>query len=151
MWPAKCSARIFELPLLIGGATTSPAHTAVKIEPNYEGPVIYVKDASRSVGVAQALIEPGTRDALVSKARKDNERRREQHSKKKRLAPQLSIGDARSTKASMRVGKLTFRRLRHSRASACIDDIDLAGAAQLHRLDAILSMPGSFTASFRTS
>ena len=85
----------FELPLLIGGATTSPAHTAVKIEPNYEGPVIYVKDASRSVGVAQALIEPGTRDALVNKARKDNERRREQHSKKKRLAPQLSINDAR--------------------------------------------------------
>ena len=85
----------FELPLLIGGATTSPAHTAVKIEPKYEGPVLYVKDASRSVGVAQALIEPGTRDALVSKARKDNARRREQHSKKKRLAPQLSITDAR--------------------------------------------------------
>jgi 5-methyltetrahydrofolate--homocysteine methyltransferase len=85
----------FELPLLIGGATTSPAHTAVKIEPKYEGPVIYVKDASRSVGVAQALIEPGTRDALVSKARKDNARRREQHSKKKRLAPQLSINEAR--------------------------------------------------------
>jgi 5-methyltetrahydrofolate--homocysteine methyltransferase len=85
----------FELPLLIGGATTSPAHTAVKIEPKYEGPVIYVKDASRSVGVAQALIEPGTRAALVDKARKDNERRREQHSKKKRLSPQLSIADAR--------------------------------------------------------
>jgi len=40
----------YKLPLLIGGATTSPAHTAVKIEPSYEGPVIYVKDASRSVG-----------------------------------------------------------------------------------------------------
>ncbi|MGI9271605.1 MAG: methionine synthase [Woeseiaceae bacterium] len=85
----------FELPLLIGGATTSPAHTAVKIEPNYEGPVLYVKDASRSVGVAQALIEPGSRTELVEKARSDNERRREQHSKKKRLAPQLSIADAR--------------------------------------------------------
>ena len=47
----------FDLPLLIGGATTSPAHTAVKIEPNYDGPVIYVKDASRSVGVAQALVQ----------------------------------------------------------------------------------------------
>ena len=55
----------FDLPLLIGGATTSPAHTAVKIEPRYEGPVIYVKDASRSVGVAQALTEPDTRAALV--------------------------------------------------------------------------------------
>ena len=52
----------FDLPLLIGGATTSPAHTAVKIEPRYEGPVIYVKDASRSVGVAQALIAEDSRD-----------------------------------------------------------------------------------------
>ena len=85
----------FELPLLIGGATTSPAHTAVKIEPKYAGPVIYVKDASRSVGVAQALVEPGTRQALVTKTRRDNERRREQHAGKKRLAPQLSIQEAR--------------------------------------------------------
>jgi 5-methyltetrahydrofolate--homocysteine methyltransferase len=85
----------FDLPLLIGGATTSPAHTAVKIEPQYDGPVIYVKDASRSVGVAQALVEPDTRTALVAKARKDNERRREQHSGKKRLAPQLTIEEAR--------------------------------------------------------
>ncbi|MDJ0941452.1 MAG: methionine synthase, partial [Woeseiaceae bacterium] len=84
-----------DLPLLIGGATTSPAHTAVKIEPNYEGPVIYVKDASRSVGVAQALVEPDTRAALVDKTRQDNARRREQHAGKKRLAPQLSLSQAR--------------------------------------------------------
>jgi len=83
------------LPLLIGGATTSPAHTAVKIEPRYEGPVIYVKDASRSVGVAQALVEPGTRDEIVAKSRKDNARRREQHANKKRLKPQLSLSKAR--------------------------------------------------------
>ena len=85
----------FELPLLIGGATTSPAHTAVKIEPRYEGPVIYVKDASRSVGVAQALVEPGTRADIVEKTRADNERRRERHASKSRLAPQLSIREAR--------------------------------------------------------
>ena len=85
----------FELPLLIGGATTSPAHTAVKIEPQYEGPVIYVKDASRSVGVAQALVEPDTRAALIEKTRRDNARRREQHSGKSRLAPQLSLDEAR--------------------------------------------------------
>ena len=88
----------YELPLLIGGATTSPAHTAVKIEPKYEGPVIYVKDASRSVGVAQALVEPGTRDALIDKARKDNARRRDQHANKKRLSPQLSLNEARARK-----------------------------------------------------
>ena len=87
-----------DLPLLIGGATTSPAHTAVKIEPCYEGPVIYVKDASRSVGVAQALVEPGTRGEIIEKTRRDNARRREQHSKKKRLAPQLSLNQARARK-----------------------------------------------------
>jgi 5-methyltetrahydrofolate--homocysteine methyltransferase len=85
----------FELPLLIGGATTSPAHTAVKIEPQYEGPVIYVKDASRSVGVAQALIETNSRAALVDKTRRDNARRREQHAGKTRLAPQISLDEAR--------------------------------------------------------
>jgi len=85
----------FKLPLLIGGATTSPAHTAVKIEPNYDGPVIYVKDASRSVGVAQALVQKDSYSALVEKTRKDNARRREQHAGKKRLKPQLSLEEAR--------------------------------------------------------
>ena len=88
----------YELPLLIGGATTSPAHTAVKIEPRYEGPVIYVKDASRAVGVAQALIQPATRSALIEKTRKDNARRRDNHANKKRLAPQLSLQQARGRK-----------------------------------------------------
>jgi 5-methyltetrahydrofolate--homocysteine methyltransferase len=86
----------YDLPLLIGGATTSPAHTAVKIEPRYEGPVIYVKDASRSVGVAQALIEPRTRDEIVEKTRRDNARRRDQHANKKRLKPQISLLQARA-------------------------------------------------------
>ncbi len=88
----------YDLPLLIGGATTSPAHTAVKIEPKYEGPVIYVKDASRSVGVAQALVEPSTREALVDKTRTDNARRRDRHANKKRLSPQLSLNEARARK-----------------------------------------------------
>ncbi len=88
----------FALPLLIGGATTSPAHTAVKIDPAYEGPVIYVKDASRSVGVSQALIEPESRDRLIAKARQDHERRRRQHAGKKRLAPQFSLAQARERK-----------------------------------------------------
>jgi len=87
-----------DLPLLIGGATTSPAHTAVKIEPRYDGPVIYVKDASRSVGVAQALCEPGTREEIVAKNRRENARRRDQHANKKRLAPQLSLQQARERK-----------------------------------------------------
>ena len=115
----------YELPLLIGGATTSPAHTAVKIEPRYEGPVIYVKDASRSVGVAQALVEPGTRDEIVAKTRKDNARRREQHANKKRLKPQLSLAQSRQRKHeidwsaySAPVPSFTGNRV--------FDDIDLA-------------------------
>ena len=87
-----------DLPLLIGGATTSPAHTAVKIEPRYEGPVIYVKDASRSVGVAQSLIGEDTRDALVKKTREENAKRRERHAGKSRLAPQLSLDAARANR-----------------------------------------------------
>ncbi len=85
----------FDLPLLIGGATTSPAHTAVKIEPRYEGPVVYVKDASRSVGVAQSLIEDSTRAAFVEKTRQEHQRRREQHAGKQRLGPQIGLVEAR--------------------------------------------------------
>ena len=88
----------YDLPLLIGGATTSPAHTAVKIEPHYDGPVIYVKDASRSVGVAQALTKPESKAVLVDKTRTENARRREQHANKKRLKPQVSLQQARVRK-----------------------------------------------------
>jgi 5-methyltetrahydrofolate--homocysteine methyltransferase len=88
----------FDLPLLIGGATTSPAHTAVKIEPKYDGPVIYVKDASRSVGIAQALTEEETRTALVHKTREENAKRRERHAGKSRLSPQVSLRAARENR-----------------------------------------------------
>jgi 5-methyltetrahydrofolate--homocysteine methyltransferase len=98
---SEMQRRDFDLPLLIGGATTSPAHTAVKIEPRYEGPVIYVKDASRSVSVAQALIDTDSRAALVDKTRRDNARRREQHAGKTRLAPQLSLAEARNRRHTM--------------------------------------------------
>ncbi len=67
----------FELPLLIGGATTSPKHTAVKIAPAYHGPVVHVKDASRSVGVVEKLSRPEQRDAFVREARAAQERERE--------------------------------------------------------------------------
>ena len=57
------------MPLLIGGATTSLAHTAVKIAPNYSGPVVYVKDASRAVGVCTNLLSDDLRDAYVAEHR----------------------------------------------------------------------------------
>jgi 5-methyltetrahydrofolate--homocysteine methyltransferase len=86
----------YKQPLLIGGATTSPAHTAVKIDPQYQGAVIYVKDASRSVGVCQQLATPGTRDAYIANIKADHERRREQHRNKSVKAPQLSLSQARA-------------------------------------------------------
>jgi 5-methyltetrahydrofolate--homocysteine methyltransferase len=86
------------VPLLIGGATTSPAHTAVKIDPQYAGPVVYVKDASRSVGVCQQLVTPETCDAYVATIKAEHGRRREQHRNKGAKAPQLSLAQARARK-----------------------------------------------------
>jgi 5-methyltetrahydrofolate--homocysteine methyltransferase len=88
----------FEKPLLIGGATTSPAHTSVRIDPQYEGPVVYVKDASRSVGICQQLITPGTRAEFVEKLKSEHAVRREQHRGKKVKSPQLTIAQARANR-----------------------------------------------------
>src|SRR5471032_1630918 len=88
----------YKQPLLIGGATTSPAHTAVKIDPQYAGAVIYVKDASRSVGVCQQLVTKGSYDAYVLNIKAEHERRREQHRNKSVKSPQLSLAQARAKK-----------------------------------------------------
>ncbi|MGH8704830.1 MAG: vitamin B12 dependent-methionine synthase activation domain-containing protein, partial [Burkholderiales bacterium] len=85
----------FRLPLLIGGATTSRAHTAVRIAPNYSGPVVYVPDASRSVGVVQSLLSAGQRDAYVAGVRADYEKVRARHHEKKGPGPLHPIGEAR--------------------------------------------------------
>ena len=89
--------RGLKTPLLIGGATTSRAHTAVKIAPNYEGPVVYVPDASRSVSVAQSLLTPESRDHYISEIATDYERIRHQHAGKK-ASPMLSLEAARKNK-----------------------------------------------------
>ncbi|MGB5104316.1 MAG: methionine synthase [Steroidobacteraceae bacterium] len=88
----------FEVPLLIGGATTSPAHTAVKIDPEYAGPVAYVKDASRAVGVCQSLVTPEQRDEFKLKLKRDHATRREQHHGRKVKAPALSLAQARANR-----------------------------------------------------
>jgi 5-methyltetrahydrofolate--homocysteine methyltransferase len=87
----------FELPLLIGGATTSPAHTSVKIDPQYEGPVVYVKDASRSVGICQQLVA-AERGDYVARVKSEHATRREQHHGKKIKSPQLTIAQARANR-----------------------------------------------------
>ena len=69
----------FTMPLLIGGATTSRAHTALKIDPHYKSPTIWVKDASRAVGVAQSLMSPELRDDFVQAAANDYADVRQRH------------------------------------------------------------------------
>ncbi|HEV7607369.1 MAG TPA: methionine synthase [Steroidobacteraceae bacterium] len=90
--------RGFKVPLLIGGATTSPAHTAVKIDPQYDGPVVYVKDASRAVGVCRQLVTPEMKPAYVAEIKAENVRRREQHAGKKQKGAQLTLGQARNNR-----------------------------------------------------
>jgi len=87
-------------PLLIGGATTSRAHTAVKIAPHYDGPVIYVPDASRSVAVMQSLLTPESRDEYIQEVQADYEKARTQHANKKGT-PLLTIAEARANKAKL--------------------------------------------------
>jgi 5-methyltetrahydrofolate--homocysteine methyltransferase len=91
--------RGLRVPLLIGGATTSPAHTALKIDPHYAGPVVYVKDASRAVGVCQQLVTPQSREAYVSKIKADHALRREQHAAKKGKSALLMLKAARDRRA----------------------------------------------------
>jgi 5-methyltetrahydrofolate--homocysteine methyltransferase len=98
---SEMQRRGFKVPLLIGGATTSPAHTAVKIDPNYDGPVVYVKDASRAVGVCRQLVTPEMKPKYVAEIKADNVRRREQHAGKKVKGAQLTLAQARANKPAI--------------------------------------------------
>ncbi|SEF34290.1 methionine synthase [Variovorax sp. NFACC27] len=88
--------RIKKIPLLIGGATTSRVHTAVKIAPHYEGPVVYVPDASRSVSVAQSLLSDQA-TAYIDEINADYHKVREQHANKKQV-PLWPLAKARANK-----------------------------------------------------
>ncbi|MEE4378396.1 MAG: methionine synthase [Candidatus Competibacteraceae bacterium] len=88
----------FELPLLIGGATTSQMHTAVKIDPQYEQAVVYVKDASRAVGVAQNMVSPSGRDEYVAQIKADYATKREQHKGRQRKDAHITLDEARRNK-----------------------------------------------------
>ncbi|HEY9050898.1 MAG TPA: vitamin B12 dependent-methionine synthase activation domain-containing protein, partial [Gammaproteobacteria bacterium] len=86
----------FDIPLMIGGATTSKAHTAVKIEQNYHGPTVWVKDASRAVGVAQNLISEEHREKFVNDLRDDYVRVRESHAGRRTQTKFVAIDEARA-------------------------------------------------------
>jgi 5-methyltetrahydrofolate--homocysteine methyltransferase len=115
-----------KLPLLIGGATTSRVHTAVKIDPSYRaGPVVHVNDASRAVGVASALLSPEKRDAYAAEIRSEYARISEAHLRAQADKKRLKLADARANRvpvdfATNRPVKPTFLGTRS------FDDYDLA-------------------------
>ena len=86
----------FTTPLLIGGATTSRVHTAVKIAPGYQGPLVHVVDASRAVGVAQALRSPAERDAYANSVREQYRVLRESHARQHAAKGRLPLSAARA-------------------------------------------------------
>ena len=87
-------------PLLIGGATTSAMHTALKIAPAYDGPVVYVKDASQNSGVAAALLSDDTCDAFIAQLREEQEALRQAFMQKEQT-PLLSLEEARKRKPNI--------------------------------------------------
>jgi 5-methyltetrahydrofolate--homocysteine methyltransferase len=88
----------FEVPLLIGGATTSRVHTAVKIAHNYSNPVVYVQDASRAVGVAQSLLSTRLKTNFAQNVSKEYAEIREEHAKKQLNKKKFSLQQARANK-----------------------------------------------------
>ncbi len=119
-----------KMPLMIGGATTSRVHTAVKIAPHYEGPVIYVPDASRSVGVAQNLVSETANNYLQELAVEYEDVRR-RHANRQ-IAPLMSMVDARAAKPKFDwstyqpprpkfIGRRTFKNFDLSELARFID------------------------------
>lgn len=89
------------MPLLIGGATTSKEHTAVKIAPNYSHPVIHVKDASLAAGVAGSLLNEKNRDGFIKDLRKQQEKTRQKHLERRNAKKYLSLEEARINKTDV--------------------------------------------------
>ena len=131
-------------PLLIGGATCSRVHTAVKISPHYEGPVVYVPDASRSVSVCSDLLSDERAAAYIAELKSDYDKVREQHANKK-ATPLVTLATARANKTPIDwagyaaprpkfIGRRVFRNQDLAELAACIDwapffqTWDLAGA-----------------------
>ena len=93
---AEMERQGFDIPLLVGGATTSRAHTAVKVDAKYHGPVVWVKDASRSVPVASALLSAERRDKLIADVTADYDSIRERHAAKHNDRKLLPLEAARA-------------------------------------------------------
>jgi len=98
---AEMKRRGMQLPLMIGGATTSPVHTALRIEPEYSANVVWVKDASRAVGVARALCQPDSRQELLQQTSLDFAELRERRAQGSRREPPVNLLQARENKLAI--------------------------------------------------
>ncbi len=94
----EMSRQGFTVPLLIGGATTSAMHTAVKIDPQYPGPVVYVKDASRAVGVVQNLVSAVAKADYAARVKAEYAQKREQHANRRQREPLLPLARVRANR-----------------------------------------------------
>ena len=123
--------RMKKIPLLIGGATTSRVHTAVKIAPHYEGPVVYVPDASRSVGVCSDLLSDERAARYIDELKSDYDEVRQRHANKK-ATPLVTLAQARANKTPIDwaasapakpkfIGRRVFRNYDLAEIAQCID------------------------------
>ncbi|MFA7267840.1 MAG: methionine synthase [Sterolibacterium sp.] len=121
---AEMQRQGFSAPLLIGGATTSRAHTAIKIAPNYAGPVVYVPDASRAVGVVSKLLSDDQAAGFKAEIAADYEKLRGQHAAKKGVQL-LPLAAARANRANLAYAPLAPKKP----GVTVLRDIDLATLA----------------------
>ena len=133
----------FEIPLLVGGATTSRAHTAVKVDPKYHGPVVWVKDASRSVPVASSLLSKERRGKLIEEVTADFDSIRERHAAKTTTASSCRWR-RRGPTARPSTGRATSRRAPQQRTGCAtvLENYRARRASRLHRLAAVLQRLG---------
>ena len=110
----------FDIPLLIGGATTSRVHTAVKIHPNYhKGQAVYVTDASRAVGVVSSLLSPEMKGNYVETLRAEYRKVADAHARSEADKQRLPLEKARANRLEASTGRPISRRSRPSPAHAC--------------------------------
>ncbi|MFQ5346104.1 MAG: methionine synthase, partial [Mariprofundus sp.] len=114
----------FHLPIMLGGATTSKAHTAVKIEPEYDAPVIWVKDASRAVGVAQNLISELNRESFVKKTREEYKGVRDRYLGRQQQIDWLNLADARANR--IRIDSSKIPPAPRQSGITVLDDVSIA-------------------------
>ena len=129
----------FDIPLLIGGATTSQTHTAVKIAPGYERPVIHVKDASRAVGVVQNLVSEDRKAAYAEQIAAEYEQVRQKHAGRRSKTTLATLEERARQQHEDRLGRLRPAEAQRPRR-ADVRRLRPAGDTALHRLDALLPL-----------